>query len=230
MAQQLAHADRLALDVRLEVGRRRQLQHHPGEEFGHLRQTQAPHTAETAEAAEVTGAVEATTASATVRARTPDGWVLARTDQLSPLELYGILQLRSRVFVVEQNCVYGDVDGLDVDAWHLLAYGEGEKRPTLAGYLRVLLPGFAFRYHKGKAFPEGLLKGRSADLLVSMDTPPWYFRWFYRQPGIWQMKTTTLEFSGVRPVRVLRCGPLIGSTPVWRERWLVQAEALGRRL
>lgn len=107
----------------------------------------------------------------------------------------------------------------------------GSVPALLKGFLdRVLLPGFAFRYHKGKAFPEGLLKGRSADLLVSMDTPPWYFRWFYRQPGIWQMKTTTLEFCGVRPLRVLRCGPLIGSTPVRRERWLVQAEALARRL
>lgn len=102
----------------------------------------------------------------------------------------------------------------------------GSVPALLKGFLdRVLLPGFAFRYHKGKAFPEGLLKGRSADLLVSMDTPPWFFRWFYRQPGIWQMKTTTLEFCGVRPVRVLRCGPLIGSTPVRRERWLAQAAA-----
>ena len=33
------------------------------------------------------------------------------------------------------------LDGLDVDAWHLFAYGEGEQRPALAGYLRVLLPG-----------------------------------------------------------------------------------------
>lgn len=107
----------------------------------------------------------------------------------------------------------------------------GSVPALLKGFLdRVLLPGFAFRYYKGKALPEGLLKGRSADLLVSMDTPPWYFRWFYRQPGIWQMKTTTLEFCGVRPVRVLRCGPLIGSTPVRRERWLTQAEALARRL
>lgn len=107
----------------------------------------------------------------------------------------------------------------------------GSVPALLKGFLdRVLLPGFAFRYHKGKAFPEGLLKGRSADLLVSMDTPPWYFRWFYRQPGIWQMKTTTLEFCGVRPVRVLRCGPLIGSTPVRCARWLAQAEAFVRRL
>jgi len=107
----------------------------------------------------------------------------------------------------------------------------GSVPALLKGFLdRVLLPCFAFRYHKGKAFPEGLLKGRSADLLVSMDTPPWYFRWFYRQPGIWQMKTTTLEFCGVRPVRVLRCGPLIDSTASRRERWLAKAEALARHL
>lgn len=61
--------------------------------------------------------------------------------ELSTTEVYDMLGARSAVFVVEQNCVYGDVDGLDVDAWHLFAYGEGEKRPALAGYLRVLLPG-----------------------------------------------------------------------------------------
>jgi ElaA protein len=60
---------------------------------------------------------------------------------LSATEVYDMLAARSAVFVVEQNCVYGDVDGLDLDAWHLFAYGEGEQCPVLAGYLRVLLPG-----------------------------------------------------------------------------------------
>ena len=40
---------------------------------------------------------------------------------------------------------------------------------------RILLPGFAFQYREGKAFPAKLLKGRSAHLLVTMDTPPWYY-------------------------------------------------------
>ena len=66
-----------------------------------------------------------------------------------------MLEARNAVFVVEQNCVYHDVDGLDKDAWHLFAYA-GEAQPNasgassappdraqasaLAGYLRVLLP------------------------------------------------------------------------------------------
>jgi ElaA protein len=70
-------------------------------------------------------------------------WRWKRFDDLTTAEVYDMLAARSAVFVVEQNCVYGDIDGLDVNAWHLFAYGEGEggKRPALAGYLRVLPPG-----------------------------------------------------------------------------------------
>lgn len=57
-------------------------------------------------------------------------------DALTPLEVYAILAARSDVFVVEQKCVYADVDGLDIGAWHLMALS-GD---ALAGYLRVLLP------------------------------------------------------------------------------------------
>jgi ElaA protein len=62
--------------------------------------------------------------------------------ELTNVEVYETLAARSAVFVVEQNCVYGDIDGLDVQAWHLSAYGPGidATPPQLAGYLRVLLP------------------------------------------------------------------------------------------
>ena len=62
--------------------------------------------------------------------------------QLTSVEVYEMLAARSAVFVVEQNCVYGDIDGLDMQAWHLLAYGSGDDASSapLAGYLRVLLP------------------------------------------------------------------------------------------
>ncbi|MGA9913764.1 MAG: GNAT family N-acetyltransferase [Paraburkholderia sp.] len=70
-------------------------------------------------------------------------WRWKAFEDLTTAEVYAMLAARSAVFVVEQNCVYGDIDGLDSDAWHLFAYGangSGEKRPPLAGYLRVLLP------------------------------------------------------------------------------------------
>ncbi|RAS38255.1 GNAT family N-acetyltransferase [Paraburkholderia bryophila] len=68
-------------------------------------------------------------------------WRWKAFGDLSSAEVYAMLAARSAVFVVEQNCVYGDIDGLDLDAWHLFAFGPGDERyPPLAGYLRVLLP------------------------------------------------------------------------------------------
>nr|WP_319527321.1 NAD(P)H-dependent oxidoreductase [Pseudomonas laurentiana] len=94
---------------------------------------------------------------------------------------------------------------------------------------RVFLPGFAFKYRSGSAFPDKLLKGRTAHLLVTMDTPPWYYRWFYRMPGLHQMRKTTLEFCGIKPTRTLTFGPILGSKPAQRETWLAQTRAVASR-
>jgi putative NADPH-quinone reductase len=94
---------------------------------------------------------------------------------------------------------------------------------------RVFLPGFAFKYREGKAFPDKLLRGRSAHLLVTMDTPPWYYRWVYRMPGLHQIRKTTLAFCGIEPRRTLTFGPILGASDGQRETWLRQAEAIARR-
>jgi len=60
---------------------------------------------------------------------------------LSTKELYDLLQLRSEVFVVEQDCVYQDVDGKDQKALHVLGY-KGEK---LVAYTRIFKPGDYFK-------------------------------------------------------------------------------------
>ena len=61
--------------------------------------------------------------------------------ELSVDELYSILQLRSEVFVVEQNCVYQDIDGKDLKGYHLMCYADGR----LAGYTRLLPAGISYR-------------------------------------------------------------------------------------
>lgn len=91
---------------------------------------------------------------------------------------------------------------------------------------RVFLPGFAFKYREGKAFPEKLLRGRSAHLLVTMDTPPWYYRWVYRMPGLHQVRKTTLAFCGIEPRHTLTFGPILDSSAAQREAWLLQAQAI----
>lgn len=100
----------------------------------------------------------------------------------------------------------------------------------LKGFLdRIFLPGFAFKYRPNSALWDRLLTGRSAELLVTMDSPPWYYRWVQRQPGHRQMKQTILEFSGIQPVRVHSFGPVIRSSDATRARWIQRAHALGAR-
>lgn len=101
----------------------------------------------------------------------------------------------------------------------------------LKGFLdRVFLPGFAFKYEHGKAFPRQLLRGRSADLLMTLDTPPWYFRLGYGAPVLRQMRKTTLEFCGIRPVRSKLIGPVINSSASRRQKWLREVRAIAARL
>ncbi len=56
----------------------------------------------------------------------PLNWKIKRFEALSAAELYQVMQLRSEVFVVEQNCVYQDVDGKDPRAVHLIGEFDGE--------------------------------------------------------------------------------------------------------
>ena len=91
---------------------------------------------------------------------------------------------------------------------------------------RVFLPDFAFKYSEGKLFPDKLLKGRTAHLLVTMDTPPWYYKWVYRMPGLHQVRKTTLELCGIKPLKTLTFGPILGSSSTQRSAWLEQAKAI----
>lgn len=67
-------------------------------------------------------------------------WTIKKFDELTLQELYAVLQLRSEVFVVEQNCVYNDPDGKDGFAWHLM----GIKEDKLIAYTRILPPGISY--------------------------------------------------------------------------------------
>ncbi|HEY0066649.1 MAG TPA: GNAT family N-acetyltransferase [Flavisolibacter sp.] len=67
-------------------------------------------------------------------------WILKRFDELTPYQLYAILQLRNEVFVVEQNCVFQDADDKDQPSWHLMGFDENR----LVAYTRLVPPGVAY--------------------------------------------------------------------------------------
>lgn len=60
--------------------------------------------------------------------------------ELTTQELYSLLQLRSEVFVVEQDCVYQDIDGKDQKALHIIGF----KNEKIIAYTRIFKPGDYF--------------------------------------------------------------------------------------
>ncbi len=83
----------------------------------------------------------------------------ARIDDLSARALHAAIALRESVFVVEQNCVYQDADGYDLQCWHLLAWS-GD---TLAACLRVTDPGTKYAEPSlGRVVSSSAFRGQGA--------------------------------------------------------------------
>jgi putative NADPH-quinone reductase len=92
---------------------------------------------------------------------------------------------------------------------------------------RVFLPGFAFKYRENSSFWDKLLSGRTAHLIVTMDTPPWYYRWIYHRPGHNEMKRTILGFCGIKVEKITEIAIVKDSLPKVRDKWISMAERLG---
>ena len=68
-------------------------------------------------------------------------WTYKDFKKLTPFELYDLLRLRSEVFVVEQNCVFLDLDNIDLDCFHLLGYHLNK----LIAYARIVPAGRVYK-------------------------------------------------------------------------------------
>lgn len=97
-------------------------------------------------------------------------WKCTAFDELSTHELYAILQLRTEVFVMEQDCAYQDLDGCDQVALHVT----GRQDAGLLCYARLLPPGLKYQTPsigrvitaksvRGKGLGKSLLKQALAD-------------------------------------------------------------------
>lgn len=101
----------------------------------------------------------------------------------------------------------------------------------LKGFIdRLFLPGFAFEYQEKSPLPKKLLTGKTARLIVTTDTPNWYYTLVFRKPGHNSMKKSILGFCGIKPVKITTFGPVKNSTEIQRNSWLTKVEALGKNL
>jgi len=93
---------------------------------------------------------------------------------------------------------------------------------------RVFLPGFGFKYKENSVWWDKLLKGKTAHIITTLDTPTIYYWYAFGRPSVNQLKKSTLEFCGIKPVKVTYVGPIRNSTTDSREKMLQKIESLGK--
>lgn len=106
----------------------------------------------------------------------------------------------------------------------------GTMPALLKGFFdRVFVPGFAYKFTKGK-YADKLLGGKSASIIVTMDTPPWLYYLYYGAAGYKVMRNGILNFCGIAPVKIFSIGPVIHATNKKREFWLKKINKIGEKL
>ena len=144
-------------------------------------------------------------------------WVFKKFHDLTVDELYDILTLRSRVFVVEQQCIFLDMDGMDKQAHHLAGYANGQ----LMASTRILADGIAYKGYpsigrvvtapeaRGKAYGFRLMEEsiiRLEDLYGKIPIKigaQLYLKKFYESLGFEQSGDIYLE-DGIEHIPMIR--------------------------
>jgi len=143
-------------------------------------------------------------------------WTIKSFTELTPAELYDILKLRSEVFVVEQQCIFLDMDDKDQDSRHL----QGRLSDELVAACRILPPGLAYdepsigrvvgspRY-RGKGAGIALMENAIRETIRLYGTLPikigaqLYLKRFYESLGFVQCSETYME-DDIPHIKMLR--------------------------
>ncbi|WP_057937467.1 NAD(P)H-dependent oxidoreductase [Algoriphagus resistens] len=105
----------------------------------------------------------------------------------------------------------------------------GSVPAMMKGFLdRVMLPGFAFNKRENSLWWDKCFTGKTARIICTLDQPEWYYRLVYRSPSHHAMKKVTLNYIGVKKVRITAIGPIRLSKEEFRAKWLKKVEKLGQ--
>lgn len=93
---------------------------------------------------------------------------------------------------------------------------------------RVFLPGFGFKFKENSVWWDKLLSGKTAHIITTLDTPSFLYWLGFGKPSVNQLKKSTLEFCGIKPVKVTYIGPIKGSKNEDRAKMLKKVESFGK--
>jgi len=144
-------------------------------------------------------------------------WTVKHFNELSPHELYAIMQLRNEVFAVEQNCVYLDADNKDQPSYHLM----GWMTEKLIAYARLLPAGVAYPNYlsigrvvtsptaRGKGLGKELMNRSIEQVEILFGRLPikigaqLYLKKFYMELGFRQSSGVYLE-DGIEHIEMIK--------------------------
>lgn len=152
-------------------------------------------------------------------------WQWRAFDELAPDALYAVMAARQQVFILEQQCLFPDLDGLDAGARHLLGWRTIDGQRQLAAYLRLLAPGVKYPEASiGRVLTTAAARGSGAGrALLAEGTAgadrqyprhanrigaQLYLEQFYTQFG-YATITAPYEEDGIMHVDMLRPAPSI---------------------
>lgn len=106
----------------------------------------------------------------------------------------------------------------------------GSLPAILKGFIdRTFLPGFAFKKREGSLWWDKFLSGKTSRIICTMDQPAWFYKWVNKAPSHTAMKKLTMNFVGVKSVKITAIGPVRLSKDEFRADWLKKVEQLGHK-
>lgn len=106
----------------------------------------------------------------------------------------------------------------------------GSTPALLKGFVdRVFLPSYAFKYHDKGPWWDRLLRGRSARIITTMDSPYLWYRLVYGSPGTRMLRNAILRFCGIAPVRSTHLGSVRFANEKKIQSWIRKMQMLGTK-
>ncbi|MCK9345107.1 MAG: NAD(P)H-dependent oxidoreductase [Candidatus Pacebacteria bacterium] len=94
----------------------------------------------------------------------------------------------------------------------------------------IFTPGFAYKFTPKNPFQKKLLKGKTAHIILTLNTPLLVYRFVFGSPSVRQLKDRVLGFCGIKTSCVTYVGPIIDSTEDQRKKFLNKVYLLGKKL
>ena len=104
----------------------------------------------------------------------------------------------------------------------------GTMPAIMKGFMdRIILPGFFFEYQENSPFAIKLMKGKTARVITTSDTPVWFYKLVHGQPAFRMMRRVFFDFVGIKS-KVTAFGRVKYQKQIIIDKWIKKVERIGK--